>query len=914
MREMEMTKRHSSARTVVLFACISVLIIGLFACDDRKDGSSAHSGKLRLSLAADTTSLKKGVNSNLTKAVSDEFEKFLTVEDYQIRIVTDKDTVKSYDRFDKMPSEIELPEGAYTIVASKGNDLPAAFENPYFEGSTAFTIKEGMSTPLDMTCTLGNARITAEYTDDFKEAYSDYTALLSSTFATTEFEIAKGETRPAYMQVAKEGTDVAIGIRLKKINTEEEKTYYVPTALKLERRQNVRLVFKTDGEALEGIGLTIMLDDSLTKVDLVTEIPDFMWKPFDKPTLSPDGFSDNEEMHIKTSEFDKDLRIGFAMPAGIGSLIIKQWIDDNEDDAESIDLVTNPELAIEKNFSWMIADDENPALKDVRKPGYLIMKNAIKSLKAPEEGSTVYHYKFYGTDAAGKHYATNELNLTVEVQAAAEPYIADYTLPAEIVEGDVLDATVSTKLIAEGGIHTENTVLTIQSNGTLLFSCPLMDESARLSLAQNYDIIVESENSTEINVTFGLNFTTLLSVSQEANNESYEIKLHLEDNNGKKQEKSKELLVKVPVFELLTTEGDAFAKRIVLRSNLIEGNKNNLSFQYRQGHDSWCDISSQTLKTEDNLLWVDTLKNLMPETEYAIRAVYNKGRAYKRYSEEKVLTTEMLKELPNSSFEYWNIQPDGKVGDNSSISGVTGGKLKDPYRCWEIWEPWTSSENSGWNTRNRETTQDGDTKESRILPLGLDGFSGTYSWTRYTANSGTLRVEGNGNGNAALIRTVGWGNGCTAADNASVIKRLTPGELYLGTCNDKTPNYGIAFTSRPQGFIFDYKYLTSDGSDKFVAQIVLKASDGTIIAEAQLSEKESVTQNTWKRTAVYLKYVNDEGRLKAAQMYILFKSSNTDDYDTLRNRIMVWPANMNVSNEESVGSQLYIDNVELIYE
>lgn len=278
-----MTKRHSSARTVALFACISVLIIGLFACDDQKDGSSAHSGKLRLSLTADTTSLKKGVNSNLTKAVSDEFEKFPTVEDYQIRIVTDKDTVKSYDRFDKMPSEIELPEGAYTIVASKGTDLPAAFENPYFEGSTAFTIKEDMSTPLDMTCTLGNARITAEYTDDFKEAYSDYTVLLSSSFATTEFEIAKGETRPAYLQVAKEGTDVAIGIRLKKINAEEEKTYYVPTALKLERRQNVRLVFKTDGEALEGIGLEVVLDDAMEEMTFTTEIPDFMWQQFTKP-------------------------------------------------------------------------------------------------------------------------------------------------------------------------------------------------------------------------------------------------------------------------------------------------------------------------------------------------------------------------------------------------------------------------------------------------------------------------------------------------------------------------------------------------------------------------------------------------------------------------------------------------------
>lgn len=275
MREMEMTKRHSSARTVVLFACISVLIVGLFACDNQKDGSSAHSGKLCLSLTADTTSLKKGVNSGLTKAISDEFEKFLTVEDYQIRIVTDKDTVKSYDRFDKMPSEIELPEGAYTIVASKGNDLPAAFENPYFEGSTDFTVKADMSTPIDVTCTLGNARITVDYTEDFKKAYEEYTTLLKTSFTSEKLEIVKEEQRPAYLQIDKDGTELNVSIRLKKIGGNETKEYPVPTTIILERRQNVRLIFKTDGTS-NGIGVDILLDDKLEKETFWPEIPDFM--------------------------------------------------------------------------------------------------------------------------------------------------------------------------------------------------------------------------------------------------------------------------------------------------------------------------------------------------------------------------------------------------------------------------------------------------------------------------------------------------------------------------------------------------------------------------------------------------------------------------------------------------------------
>ncbi|MCD8135991.1 MAG: hypothetical protein LUH01_08595 [Parabacteroides gordonii] len=75
-----MKRRHGSTRIVALFGYISVLILSLFACDE--EGRSSRSGKLRLSLAADTTSLKKGIDSGITKAVSDEFEPFLTTDDY----------------------------------------------------------------------------------------------------------------------------------------------------------------------------------------------------------------------------------------------------------------------------------------------------------------------------------------------------------------------------------------------------------------------------------------------------------------------------------------------------------------------------------------------------------------------------------------------------------------------------------------------------------------------------------------------------------------------------------------------------------------------------------------------------------------------------------------------------------------
>ena len=885
MRKMEMTKKHSLVRAMALFACISVLIIGSFACDDRKDGSSAHSGKLRLSLAADTTSLKKGVNSNLTKAVSDEFEKFLTVEDYQIRIVTDKDTVKSYDRFDKMPSEIELPEGAYTIVASKGNNLPAEFENPYFEGSTDFTIKEDMSTPLDMTCTLGNARVTAEYTDDFKEAYSDYTVLLSSSFATTEFEIAKGETRPAYMLVEKEGTDVAIGIRLKKVNAEEEKTYYVPTALKLERRQNVRLIFKTDGEALEGIGLTIMLDDSLEEKTFTTKIPDFMWKPFDKPTLSPTGFKSGDKFELRSGLFNENPYIGINMPGGIGSLDIKYWKEGElEEDATVYDLATDAgvKAAKKQHYTWSVGEKEDLNISK-EKVAILYLKGGLNSLSSSDKETYTYHYKIYGTDATGKAYESNIVSFDVDVLQADAPQIT--VVPSEseyeIVEGDELAMDWKFSFMATGLIDEEATKVVV-NDGISDTEYDFMADKGE-SLKRSYGAVTEITNNANVVLTFPKAFSSKLK-APETGHTVYTFTFYLKDQKGKVHSLKKTVTVLAPVFTLETTDNDAFARRIVLRVNTTnKEDEKHLSFEYRpKGGLNWLPVKSSGLISVKSHLnpaliqCVDTLKNVTNKTSYELRALYQ-GVKIRESNVVEVQTENANYSLPNAGFDTWFVE---KGSDN-----------------WEIYYPWENGNEStkGWNTINQKTTGDGGTS-----------FTNKY---RYIANSGTIATEdANGISNsAALVRTVGWGSGTTAAGGASIIKKSDPGELYLGTY-EGGPVYGIGFASRPSGFSFQYKYeKPMKGDDEFTAEIVVYDEKDQIIAK---QFKSSAVTSGWKRMTVYLDY--PEGAMKAKKMYIRFVSGKTGAYKYAD--FPVQAPNMDLSNGEYTGSHLYIDNVELIYE
>ncbi|MCA5585995.1 DUF4493 domain-containing protein [Parabacteroides gordonii] len=399
------------------------MIINHSACTNGKDGSMAHVGKLRLNLVADTTSQGKGINSSLTKAVSDEFERFLSVDDYRIQILSSQDTIKSYDRFGNMPSEIELPEGDYRLVASNGDDLPAAFENPYFEGNSSFVVKESMDTPLEVVCSLGNARVMIEYTSVFQEAYEDYAVLLSSPFIADEFEIAKEESRPAYLQVAKEGTDMTVRIRVQKRGEEQSSTYLVPNKIKLERRQNVHLIFKTDGGAFNGIGLDVVLDNELTDKDIPIDIPDFMWEEFTKPELYPVHFKSEGEVEVPVvdGESGNGMTVGFKMLAGVGSLQIKYWRDDlHEEEAEIIDLATDEGVAkaIAQKFSWQSGEKQNLNLKNI-KSGQIFLWDALNNLEAPspEEGVPfyLYHFSIQGHNANDKPKYTDIVKFDVKV-------------------------------------------------------------------------------------------------------------------------------------------------------------------------------------------------------------------------------------------------------------------------------------------------------------------------------------------------------------------------------------------------------------------------------------------------------------------------------------------------------------------
>jgi hypothetical protein len=341
-----------------------------------------------------------------------------------------------------------------------------------------------------------------------------------------------------------------------------------------------------------------------------------------------------------------------------------------------------------------------------------------------------------------------------------------------------------------------------------------------------------------------------------------------------------------PVYSITAKEADIWSDSAVLSfvydgtdntiDNFLSGKTISLQLQ-NESDGSWSTLKT-TKSTSVSLTGLEAGKTYTVRAKATYGTETNTSKAFS-------FTTEATTQLPNASFENWY-----------SVERKNG--------KWYEYYPWSNSDSNtkGWDTMNQYTFQ----------------LNGDYG---YTSNSGTISTTDSNSGNAALIRTMGWGpygtsGNVTNASSSKPCMNKTPGELYLGSFNSSTmaPDYGMEFTSRPKSLSFYYKYTPCNDDNLVVEIIVENRSNGTVTQLGSGSFTSGNAVNSYTLKTVDVNYTNTT--LKATHLRVLFKSGTigwTNEKHTGESYWLEVPSTWNLSDGKYVASQLYIDDVTLGY-
>lgn len=326
-----------------------------------------------------------------------------------------------------------------------------------------------------------------------------------------------------------------------------------------------------------------------------------------------------------------------------------------------------------------------------------------------------------------------------------------------------------------------------------------------------------------------------------------------------------------PIFNISVYPGNIWTKEFtinpLLTENVESGDyemlKKNMKYQFSvDGNSGWTYLG-------DDLRKID----LDPGTTYYVRGVYREAVV----GEVVPVKTYLPIELEN-----------GNLVNYSTVRGADNKKEK--YGACFVWNGWCS-----------------------MNDLTCDNAVAGISNTAYNSRSGTRPTSDarrEGDGQAVWISTIGWGYG------ASTYHTITPGELFLGSLDNVnhdddtfSKTYGIPFESKPTALHFWYKYAPYDGdcSDIYI-QVV--GANNEILGEKSLNEVQTVSE--YLECKLELEYDKDFYHIAPAKLIVVFKTGTKLSVEMReKDDTLPW---VTVTNPSYRGSELYIDDISLIYD
>ncbi len=798
------------------------------------------------------------------------------VSDLSLRLISDDGfTDRTWASVSEFDPETEFPIGDYSVEAFRGKPDLEGFGAPYFYGSSRATILEKQSTPVSVTARLTNSMVSIDYTDAFKKYMSYWEASVTTSSANPAMTYDRGETRPMYV---KPGT-VSVVIRVVKPNGVSASIQADSFTAKA-RTHHKLTVDLNNGDAGDAV-LTITYDETVDQE--VIEIPlddEILSAPV--PEITAAGFTPGVPLSViecadpeQPTHFDIVARGGIAsavLTTSSPSLIQQGW-------PAEIDLVGLDATNIDR-------------LKSMGLNCLGLWKNPDKMAVVDLTGVFAYMH----ITATGVTANSFTLQVTDRITQQSEPVTFDINLDPLLLElvsgtpfkynatrvtldvkfnGTALADKIKFEVQNERGTWDPVEIASVRSNGPEAYKVTLAIPAAERSLTFRAHCIHGTPSNT----------------------------------------------LDVPIIEpnvvLTAAPEDTYATHAYVTA---EGDiADDMRFEYSaDGGATYTAAAAAPRATQGRAASKEYHITGLPHNSDILVRVLDDNHESRAVD----LRTEEIKQLEDAGFDEW-----------SSVDKSNGG-----YQYL-----WTIESHGVWATNNELTTSNSGTSgttnyaykaTSATIPANSrstqsstsDGFLGTGRHADgHTAGNSTLHNDRAANGaNAALIRTVAWGSrnaasaGSSSNQGFSTIDNTTPGELFLGTYN-KGDKDGIEWDSRPSSIKFNYAYVTvsTGNGDYGRVEYTLWDAAGNVIADGGMNITETQSRNSaadyvpaYRQGSIAINYT-DKG--KAAKMRLVFISSAYGEALSHDKKYWTTPGGSNRSGGEYIGSELYIDDVELEY-
>lgn len=847
----------------VYYGLLSFFFVGLVSCTKDEPQSSLE-GRIDVKVSTDQTLLGEASRSGEEKTIPDINDFGLTIESLDGKVFN------SWESFSEF-RPVSVAIGTYTVTASYGDVEAEGFDAISYQGSTNVEVRKEETAEASVTCIINKAKVSINYTDEFKSYFTSYSSYISSskgnkvTFSANESQGAYfvPGSLGVYLEVTRQGVSQKVTLNPKNFTAEAKHEYRLTMDVDASTA-SLKITFNDNPSSEQNVEINIS-DEALNA---------------DPPVFTPYGFTSGNTLEVlEGAAFTEKLEAYLNAPAGLAKceLVTNSASLKEQGWPESVDLMN---LTTEQSQKMTALGLQTKGLGvNHDKIALIDFQQLVPNLTCTSENNEVHTFTLRATDALTK--VSEELKLVIETRNngfAVElpetvPYASTSVTFTLTLEGDVSKVKFYYDL-SDTGVYQPFSAEKVQITG----------ENTKHTVTLTYpESLTDTEHDVKLKAEFGVKV-----IEKSFKIEDPELTLSLKNGNAD--------VWATKAYVQVVASAKARTLRTISSSTV--------EIQYKEG-EKWKAWPHQSYDEKTGLFLLTGMGDGATEesgVEYTLRAAYKRNGEPSAYSEDLQILTEAKAQVGNRGFEDW--YSEALYSQNILLA-------KNTIYNYYFWKENQDVSLRWWDTCNNKTTPNpggGSVWDYRsaagVVPTSDEQNTASYHLRTYDGKS-ELKTEGH-TGNAAEIATVGWGSDNLWVNDGATAKNKTAGTLYIGTYGEPI-NYGKSFASRPLGVKFWYKYY-SYNNETTTPYVEVYGDNQEVIGSGSLL----INASNYEFKSGYIP-IDYPVAKKAKSITIVFSSTDSKNPET---KAVQGDAGNFSGNLDSrhIGSILTVDDVELIYE